>query len=88
MPMLEGSFSLLIMSPKKLVCVRDPYGIRPLCMGKIGGSVVFASESCALNSIGASFERDIKPGEMVIVTEDGIKRTKKILRRKNRTVYF
>ncbi len=76
-PMLEGSFSLLIMSPKKLVCVRDPYGIRPLCMGKIGESVVFASESCALNSIGASFERDIKPGEMVIVTEDGIKTDEK-----------
>ena len=50
-PRLEGSFSLLIMSPRKLIALRDPKGMRPLCMGRIGESVVFASESCALDSI-------------------------------------
>ena len=54
-PRLEGSFSLLVMSPKKLIALRDPKGMRPLCMGHLGKSPVFASESCALDSIGASF---------------------------------
>ena len=70
-PKLEGAFSLLIMSPKKLICVRDKYGIRPLCMGKIDNSVIFASESCALNAVGADFVRDVKPGEIITVTQDG-----------------
>lgn len=87
-PKLEGAFSLLIMSPKKLICVRDPYGIRPLCMGKIGDSVVFASESCALNSIGAEFERDIKPGEMITVTADGIHSSEKYCGRKTALCIF
>lgn len=69
-PMLTGSFSLLIMSPRKLIAVRDPHGIRPLCMGRIGKTVVFASESCALDAVGADFERDIKPGEIRVVTPD------------------
>lgn len=73
MPLLEGSFSLVIMSPRKLIAIRDPLGIRPLCMGSIKeDSIVFASESCALSAIGAKFERDIKPGEMVAVTINGI----------------
>ena len=71
-PMLEGSFSMLIMSPKKLIAVRDPYGIRPMCMGKKGECLVFASESCALNAIGADFERDVKPGEIIVVTQDSV----------------
>ncbi|MDE6275065.1 MAG: amidophosphoribosyltransferase [Clostridia bacterium] len=71
-PMLQGAFSLLIMSPKKLIAVRDRYGIRPLCIGKIENNVVFASESCAFESVGATFERDVRPGEIVIVTEDGM----------------
>lgn len=72
-PLLEGSFSLVLMSPRKLLAVRDPLGIRPLCMGTIKkDTVVFASESCALSAIGAKFERDINPGEMVVVTTDGI----------------
>lgn len=71
-PKLEGAFSLLIMSPKKLICVRDKYGIRPLCIGKIDNSVIFASESCALNAVGAEFVRDVKPGEIITVTQDGI----------------
>ncbi|MEG1613747.1 MAG: amidophosphoribosyltransferase [Clostridia bacterium] len=73
-PMLQGSFSIVFMSPRKLIAVRDPLGIRPLCIGKIEqDAIIFASESCALTAIGAQFERDIKPGEMVVVTVDGVK---------------
>ena len=75
-PKLEGAFSLLIMSPRKLIAVRDPYGIRPLCMGKMKDTYVFASEDCALSAIGAKFERDIEPGEMVIVDRHGIRYNK------------
>ncbi len=71
-PMLQGAFSLLIMSPKKLIAVRDRYGIRPLCMGKIQDNVVFASESCAFETVGATFERDVRPGEIIVVTQDGM----------------
>ena len=70
-PRLEGSFSLLVMSPKKLIALRDPKGMRPLCMGHLGKSPVFASESCALDSIGASFGRDVRPGELIVVDESG-----------------
>lgn len=70
-PRLEGSFSLLVMSPKKLIALRDPKGMRPLCMGHLGKSTVFASESCALDSIGASFDRDVRPGELIVVDESG-----------------
>lgn len=70
-PWLEGSFSLLVMSPKKLIALRDPKGMRPLCMGHLGKSPVFASESCALDSIGASFDRDVRPGELIVVDESG-----------------
>ena len=67
---LRGAYSLIVMSPKKMIAVRDPWGFRPLCMGRKGKAIVFASESCALDSIGATFERELKPGEMVVV-EDG-----------------
>jgi len=70
---LKGSYCLLIMSPQKLIAARDPEGIHPLCMGKIGENVVFASESCAFDSIGATFVRDIKPGEIVVVDNDGVR---------------
>ena len=68
---IEGAYSLLMMSPKKLIAVRDPFGFRPLCMGSLNGDIVFASESCALDSIGAEFVRDLKPGEIVVVDENG-----------------
>lgn len=70
---LKGAYSLLVMSSRKLVAVRDPYGFRPLCMGKLGDDYVFASESCALDVVGASFERDIKPGEIVTLYNNEIK---------------
>ena len=70
---LKGSYSLIIMSPQKLIAARDPEGIHPLCMGQLGDDVVFASESCAFDSIGATFVRDIKPGEIVIADQDGVR---------------
>ncbi|MEL4105735.1 amidophosphoribosyltransferase [Oscillospiraceae bacterium WX1] len=68
---LDGAYSLVVMSSRKLIAARDPWGFRPLCMGRRGNAVVFASESCALDSVGAVFERDIEPGEVVYV-EDGV----------------
>ncbi len=73
MSMIQGAYSMVIMSPTKLIAVRDPHGFRPLCMGHIGDDIVFASESCALDSIGATFDRDIAAGEIVVVSEDGVK---------------
>jgi len=69
---LKGAFSLLVMSPSKMIAVRDPHGFRPLCMGKIGEDVVFASETCALDAVEAEFVRDIRPGEVVLVNKEGV----------------
>lgn len=75
MDRLEGAYSLVISSPTKLIAARDPHGFRPLCMGRRpDGAVVFASESCALDAVGAAFERDLLPGEIVTVGRDGIHR--------------
>lgn len=74
---LEGSYSILVMSPKKIIAVRDPLGYRPLCYGKMsGGAIVFSSESCALDAIGAEFIRDVEPGEIVIVDKYGLRSIK------------
>ncbi|MBO5488913.1 MAG: amidophosphoribosyltransferase [Eubacterium sp.] len=70
---LKGGFALILMSPKKMVGVRDPFGLKPLCLGKRGDAYILASESCALNAVGATFIRDIKPGEVVTITADGLK---------------
>lgn len=64
---LIGAYSLIVMSPQKLIAARDPMGFRPLCMGRRGGAIIFSSESCALDAVGAVFERDIDPGEIVMV---------------------
>ena len=69
---LEGAFSLVIMSPQKLIAVRDPRGFRPLCYGKTpDGRWVVASESCALSSVGAELIRDLDPGEILVFDKDG-----------------
>ncbi len=71
---IKGAYSLVISSPTKLIAARDPHGFRPLCMGRLkDGSVVFASESCALDAIGASFERDVRPGEIVVADKNGVR---------------
>nr|WP_262396861.1 amidophosphoribosyltransferase [Zongyangia hominis] len=67
---LRGAYSLVIMSPTKLIAARDPNGFRPLCMGTLDNSTIFASESCALDSLGAKFVRDIEPGEIVVVDKE------------------
>lgn len=69
---LQGAFSLLVMSAQKLIAARDPWGFRPLCMGRKGEAIIFASESCALDSIGAEFVRDLEPGEIVVVKDGNI----------------
>jgi amidophosphoribosyltransferase len=70
--MLEGAYSLVALTNKKLIGARDPLGIRPLVLGDLGGAAIFASETCALDIIGAKYVRDVEPGEIIVVTEDGI----------------
>jgi len=72
-PLMTGSFSLLIMTKNKLIALRDEFGIRPLSIAKLNGGYVFASETCAFHPIGATFMRDVNPGEMVVVDESGLK---------------
>ncbi|MEE1013248.1 MAG: amidophosphoribosyltransferase [Clostridia bacterium] len=70
---LEGAYSLVLMSPTKLIAARDPHGFRPLCYGKTpDGTYIVASESCALQAVGAVFERDVLPGEILVFSKDGI----------------
>ncbi len=73
MDKIQGAYSIVIMSPKKLIAVRDPLGFRPLCLGKSNNDYIIASESCALDGLGAEFIRDIKPGEIVVIEEGGIR---------------
>ncbi|MCF0258638.1 MAG: hypothetical protein HUJ54_13155 [Erysipelotrichaceae bacterium] len=74
MDSIDGAYSLVIGSPSKLIATRDPYGFRPLCMGKLSdGSVIFASESCALDAVGASFVQDLHPGEIVAADRNGVR---------------
>lgn len=77
MDKLKGAYSLVVMSPSKLIAARDPLGFRPLCFGKRDdGSWLVASESCALNAVGAHKVREVDPGEMVVITKDGVKSDK------------
>ena len=69
---ISGAFSLLLMTEKELIAIRDPYGIRPLCLGQIKDAYVVASETCAFDLIGATYLRDIEPGEMLIIDENGL----------------
>ena len=71
---LKGAYSLVVMSPSKLIAVRDEHGFRPLCYGKTtDGRYIVASESCALDAVGAQFIRDIKPGEIVVFDKNGVR---------------
>lgn len=73
MKTLDGAYSLVLLSPQKLLCARDPYGFRPLCYGKTAeGMYVVASESCALKAVGATFIRDVEPGEILVFSKNGI----------------
>ena len=73
MDTLDGAYSLVLMSPQKLMCARDPHGFRPLCFGRTrDGVIVIASESCALRAVGAEFIRDVEPGEILVFSKDGM----------------
>lgn len=69
---VEGAYSIVCLSQEKMIGCRDPYGIRPLILGDLDGAVILASETCALDIIGAHFVREVEPGEMVVVTERGV----------------
>ena len=73
MNILDGAYSLILMSPQKLICARDPYGFRPLCYGKTSnGLYVAASESCAIKAVGGEVIRDVEPGEILVFSKNGI----------------
>ena len=69
---LKGAYSLIVMSPRKLIGARDPFGFRPLCIGKRDNTYFLASESCAIAAVGGEFVRDVEPGEIVSFTKNGI----------------
>ena len=85
---IQGGYSLVLMTNKKLVGVRDPFGIRPLVVGKIKDSYIFASETCALDIVGASFVREVENGEIVIVENNQLKSIKPFPRQKARPCVF
>ena len=90
MKLLEGAYSLVLMSSTKLIAARDPYGFRPLCYGQTpDGTYVAASESCALSAVGAEFIRDVEPGEILVFSEAGVESRKEhCKKRKRRTCIF
>ncbi len=90
MKLLEGAYSLVLMSSTKLIAARDPYGFRPLCYGQTpDGTYVAASESCALSAVGAEFIRDVEPGEILVFSEaGGESRKEHCQKRKRRTCIF
>ena len=85
---IQGGYSLVLMTNKKLVGVRDPFGIRPLVIGKLKDSFIFASETCALDIVGATFLREVENGEIVIVEDKQLKSIKPFPRQKQRPCVF
>ena len=71
LPHVHGAYSLVMMTPNQLIAVRDPYGIRPLCLGRLGKSWIVASESCALDTIGAELLREVRRGEILVIDDQG-----------------
>lgn len=88
MKQLTGSFSLIVMSPRKLIGARDPWGIRPLCLGKTEHSYIFASETCALDAVDATFIRDIEPGEIVCIDHEGIRTNRDNVKKESHICIF
>jgi amidophosphoribosyltransferase len=72
LPMLKGAFSLIIQTSHKIIGVRDAFGVRPLCIGQFDGNYVLSSETCGLDIIGAKFEREVEPGEFVVIDKNGV----------------
>lgn len=85
---IKGGYAIIVMSPRKLVGMRDPLGLKPLCLGKRAGSYILASESCALTAVDAEFVRDIRPGELITITKDGISSDFSLCQTKNAHCIF
>jgi len=85
---IRGSYSIVMLTPKRLIGMRDPLGIRPLCIGVMNNSYVLASESCALDAVGAEFLRDVKPGEIVLIGKDGLTSVQTKAPKKSRLCVF
>jgi len=84
----EGAYTMLFLSRDSMVGVRDPYGFKPLCLGKLNGSYVLASETCSLDITGAEFIREIEPGEMVLIDKDGLRSMKPFAEKPNTSCIF
>ena len=85
---IQGGYSLVLMTNKKLVGVRDPFGIRPLVVGKLKNSYIFASETCALDIVGATFVREVENGEIIIIEDNNLKSIKPFPKQKQRPCVF
>ncbi len=85
---IQGGYALVLLTNKKLIGVRDPYGIRPLVIGKLKNSYIFASETCALDIVGATFIREVENGEIVVIEEEKIKSIKPFPKQKQRPCIF
>ena len=85
---VQGGYAMVMLSNKKLIGIRDPYGIRPLVLGKLGDSYIFASETCALDIIGAEFVREVENGEIVIINKDGVESIKPFPKQNARPCIF
>ena len=85
---IAGAYALVFLTTKKLIGARDPFGIRPLLLGRLQGAPILASETCALDIIGAQFEREIAPGEILIITEDGMESLRPFAQRHPRPCIF
>src|SRR5690242_19305196 len=73
---VQGAYSLVMLTRDRLIAVRDPHGFRPLALGRLGSSYVVCSETCAMDLIGATYERDVEPGEVLIISVDGVRSRK------------
>ena len=69
---VQGAFSLLMITPNEMIAARDPHGIRPFCIGKLEDTYILASETCALDLLGAKYVRDVQPGELIVINDDGM----------------
>ena len=85
---VQGGYAMVMLSNKKLIGIRDPYGIRPLVLGRLGDSYIFASETCALDIIGAEFVREVENGEIVIINKDGVESVKPFPKQNARPCIF
>jgi len=85
---IEGAYSFVMMDEEEVIGVRDPFGIRPLCLGKIDDAYVLASETCAFDLIGAQFIRDVEPGEIIVINDSGIRSVRKLEPRPHRFCIF